>query len=192
MPNNRRNTQPDGILEEVNQIMDLETNTREATLHKNDLEMTPSKDRVRSLKRHSLGFVPDDFDPDVLSWVLDSVAITDKEGGLEAKALGHYVINVAEEIRSNADAKIPVVPPEYGTDVLDTRESVDRVADIINTVVEDEQRKVVVHCYMGMERSVLCVVWYMHKYLGMSIDQAYGHISAIRPLAADRRDWVGL
>jgi len=58
--------------------------------------------------------------------------------------------------------------------------------------IKKRKQKVVVHCYMGMERSVLSVVWYMHKYLGMGIDQAYEQIFMNRPIAADRRHWIGL
>ena len=155
-------------------------------------KLTPSKSRVESLKRYAAGPVADDFDPDVLSWVLEDVAITDWEGGLKAKDLGHYVINVAEEVMSNADAKIPVNPPNFQSEVIETRNDVERVADLINTVLEAGQQKVVVHCYMGMERSVLSVVWYMHKYLGMGIDEAYEKIFINRPIAADRRHWIGL
>jgi len=155
-------------------------------------QMTPSKNRVESLKRYAAGPVPDDFDPDVISWVLEGVAITDWEGGLEAKVLGHYVINVAEEIISNANSKMPVNPPDSLLEVIETRNDVERVADLINAVLEDGKQKVVVHCYMGMERSVLSVVWYMHKYLGMGIDEAYEQIFINRPIAADRRHWIGL
>ena len=74
-------------------------------------EIQSSKSRMESLKKMASAPVPDDFDPDVISWPLDNLGITDWEGGLKAKDLGYYVINVAEEIFSNADSKIPVVPP---------------------------------------------------------------------------------
>ena len=176
----RRRKKPTDIKEkEMNKIMMYQ-------------EMTPSKNRVESLKRYAAAPVPNDFDPDVISWVLEDVAITDWEGGLEAKEQGHYVINVAEEVRSGADAKMPISPPHSEYEVLATRHEVERVAGRINAVLKKGQQKVVVHCYMGMERSVLSVVWYMHKYLGMGIDEAYEQISIHRPIAADRRHWIGL
>ena len=170
------------------------TETKEKKVNKIMMyqEMTPSKNRVESLKRYAAVPVPDDFDPDVISWVLEDVAITDWEGGLKAKDLGHYVINVAEEVMSNANSKMTVNPPNSRSEVIETRNDVERVADLINAVLEDGKQKVVVHCYMGMERSVLSVVWYMHKYLGMGIDQAYERIFMNRPIAADRRHWIGL
>ena len=69
-----------------------------------------SKSRVNNLKKYSMFSVPDGWDPDELSLVLPQIAITDYEGAEDAKNQGHFVINVAEEILSNADAKIPVQP----------------------------------------------------------------------------------
>ena len=102
------------------------------------------------------------------------------------------MINVAEEIISNADIKIPVVPPETGSGTDGTRSDVEQVADHIKNTLDANDKKVVVHCYMGMERSVLCVVWYMCKFMGMDLDQAYEEVSKFRPIAADRRYWIGL
>ena len=169
------------------------TTNRQITTEYNDNQtMKSSKSRVESLKQEALRPVPDDFDPDEISWVLERVAITDREGGLNAKDLGYYVINVAEEIFSNADIKIPVVPPETGSETNGTRSDVEQVADHIKENLDTSDKNVVVHCYMGMERSVLCVVWYMCKHLGMDLDQAYREVSKSRPIAADRRYWIGL
>ena len=152
--------------------------------------MTPSKNRVESLKRYAAVPVPDDFDPDVISWVLEDVAITDWEGGLKAKDLGHYVINVAEEVMSNADSKMTVNPPNSPSEVIETRNDVERVADLINAVLEDGKQKVVVHCSMGMERSVLATVWYLVRNKRMSLDNAYSLVRSVRPIATDRRKWL--
>jgi protein-tyrosine phosphatase len=43
---------------------------------------------------------------------------------------------------------------------------------------------------MGMERSVLAVVWYLYNYQDMTIDEAYDVVGWKRPIAADRREWV--
>ena len=185
---------PPKATEQENHRSKKPTETKEKEMNKIMMyqEMTPSKNRMKSLKRYAAVPVPDDFDPDVISWVMEDIAITDWEGGLKAKDLGHYVINVAEEVMSNADAKMPVSPPHSESEVIVTRDEVERVADRINAVLEEGNQKVVVHCYMGMERSVLSVVWYMHKYMGMGIDEAYEQIFMNRPIAADRRHWIGL
>jgi hypothetical protein len=179
-------------IEDAEQAATLESNNkvnRDVVAPQRRVDRAKSKNRVSRLKRHSSFEVPEDFDPDELSWVLPRVAITDWEGGLSAKRLNHYVINVAGEISSDANAKIPVEPE---LDVHQTRKTVDHVANLIDKVLQETDRKVVVHCAMGMERSVLCVAWYMHKYLGISIDEAYQQIGAVRPIAADRRHWVGM
>ena len=179
-------------IEDAEQAATPESNNkvnRDVVAPQRRVDRAKSKNRVSQLKRHSSFDVPEDFDPDELSWVLPRVAITDWEGGLAAKRLNHYVINVAGEISSYANAKIPV-EPELGID--QTRKTVEHVAELVNIMLQKTDSKIVVHCAMGMERSVLCVVWYMHKYLGTSIDEAYQQIGAVRPIAADRRHWVGM
>ena len=47
-------------------------------------EIQSSKSRMESLKKMASAPVPDDFDPDVISWPLDNLGITDWEGGLNA------------------------------------------------------------------------------------------------------------
>ena len=44
---------------------------------------------------------------------------------------------------------------------------------------------------MGMERSVLAVAWWLHSYKNMSLDEAYELIRQKRPVALDRREWIG-
>jgi len=174
-PNSKLNKRDAKPMSQTNQQPKRKQNGRE------------SKSRVDNLKRYSMFPVPDGWDPDELSWVLPQIAITDREGGEDAKDQGHFVINVAGEIYSDADAKIPV-EPGYGPE--ETRLTVEYVADLIDMVLRFENRKVVVHCAMGMERSVLCVVAYMQKYLDKTIDEAYQHIGSVRPIAADRRHWM--
>jgi len=129
------------------------------------------------------------FDPDQISWVTEDLAITNKEGGSLASSEGLFVINVAGEIMNpSCDEHIPVNPysgPEK------TRRVVTKVARIINKELV-EGKRVVVHCAMGMERSVLCVVWYLNQYCDMEIDDAYDLVRTSRPIAADRRYWIGI
>ena len=134
--------------------------------------------------------VAEDFDRDSISWVTDDVAIT-SVGGAEEALLdeGTFVINVAEEIINDAHAFIPIEP--YVEDIERQRETVDLVSDTIQKELRHNGRKVVVHCHMGMERSVLAVAWWLHSYKNMSLDEAYGLISQKRPIALDRREWIG-
>ena len=131
---------------------------------------------------------PSSFDPKQISWVTDDLAITNKEGGSLASSENLFVINVAGEIMNpNCDEHIPINPyngPEK------TRRAVTKVARIINKELV-EGKQVVVHCAMGMERSVLCVVWYLNQYCDMAIDDAYDLVRTSRPIAVDRRHWIG-
>ena len=148
-----------------------------------------SRSRVSGLKHLSAFHVPDTFDPDELSWITSGVAITDWEGGVEASKSGYFVVNVAGELtEAPCNAFIPVEPFEGAKKTL---KMVSEVADLIDEKVR-EGHQVVVHCAMGMERSVLCVVWYLHLHMGMTVDEAYNWIGPIRPIAADRRDWIGI
>ena len=71
----------------------------------------------------------------------------------------------------------------YGTDEEDTEE-------VHNNLDEFLKRKVVVHCAMGIERSPLTVVWYLHKYHKKTIDEAYDLVREARPVAVERRYWI--
>ena len=148
-------------------------------------------ERQEQLKEISRYYpIPKYFDLDRISWVTDDVAITSVGGAEEALLQeGSFVINVAEEIINDAHACIPIEP--YVEDVERQRETVDLVSDTVQRELGHNRRKVVVHCHMGMERSVLAVAWWLHSYKNMSLDEAYGLIRQKRPIALDRREWIG-
>ena len=129
----------------------------------------------------------DGFNPDEISWVNDRIGVTDLVGAFVAAAEGNFVINVAGETDSPCDIKEPE-DPRIGPEAL--RETLDRIADEMHNVIETTDKKVVVHCYMGMERSVLSVVWYLHRYEGKTIDAAYQIVANVRPIAIDHRSWI--
>lgn len=54
--------------------------------------------------------IPENFDPDEISWVRPRIGITDWEGACEAIALNHYVITVAPEIDIGSDIVIGLDP----------------------------------------------------------------------------------
>ena len=118
-------------------------------------------ERQEQLKEISRYYpIPKYFDLDRISWVTDDVAITSVGGAEEALLQeGYFVINVAEEILNDAHACIPIDP--YVEDVERQRETVDLVSDTIQRELGHNGRKVVVHCHMGMERSVLAVAWWL-------------------------------
>lgn len=144
-----------------------------------------AKERLEAIGK-SMGVVTD-FDPADISWITDRIGITCKEGAEIAFNSGYIVINVASELPNNGHAKL-VVEPGSGM----VRWQLDGVADLMHTYFTSTNKEVVVHCAMGMERSVLAVVWYLNKYLRMTIDDAYKLIKDKRPIAVDRRGWIGI
>jgi len=65
----------------------------------------------------------------------------------------------------------------------------DDFADLVDKLLS-EGEKVLVHCGMGVERSPLAVVWYLHKKKGMSIPEAYRYVMNRRSVVADRTVWL--
>ena len=101
--------------------------------------------------------VPDDFDPDEISWVTPNLGITDWEGAEEAHLSGCYVINVAPELEKvTEEFENITIKFEIG---LGLRIALERCANHIqNKLTEDPDTRIVVHCAMGMERAPLAIV----------------------------------
>ena len=129
----------------------------------------------------------DKFNPDEISWVTNRIGVTNLIGAFVAADKGHFLINTAEEIDSPCDLKEPV-DPRFGPAAL--RQTLDRIAEQIHIALETTNKKVVVHCYMGMERSVLSVVWYLNRHMSKSIDEGYRIVSNVRPIAINHRSWI--
>lgn len=49
---------------------------------------------------------------------------------------------------------------------------------------------VFVHCGAGTKRSPLAVAWYLHRYRGMTLDEAYDAIQAKRPIVQRMTQWL--
>jgi len=135
---------------------------------------------------------------DKISWVTPVLGITGYAGVEDIERFQYgldkdYIINTAGEINNQADVKLPV-EPSMGTKT--TLRRVDMIAEIIHEQLYSFKRlpseyKVIVHCAMGMERSVLAVAWYLQKYENYTLDSAYERIHEIRPIACDRSSWIG-
>ena len=126
---------------------------------------------------------------DTISWITPRLAVTDMYGALCARAeIDCFVINTAEEVETPCDYKLPINPYDGGEAV---RDALDILADVIHGQLDNpDNEPVVVHCFAGMERSVLTCVWYLHKYHNRSIDEAYQIVRNARPIVLDRRNWV--
>lgn len=67
------------------------------------------------------------------------------------------------------------------------------VLEHINEMIEyhlDRDRKVLVHCASGVERSPLAVIWYLHRYLQFNLEEAYGYVKRKRPIIENRLEWI--
>lgn len=53
-------------------------------------------------------------------------------------------------------------------------------------------KKTLVHCMGGMERSPLAIVYWLHTYHGMSWDDAYEYVKKIRPMVMNRLQWLNI
>lgn len=152
-------------------------------------ENSPSKERLRDLRRlveREGRTIPHDFDVDDIHWVTDRVGITDFEGCAESVLNDYFTINVAGELDSSAQIQADIDP---GSGKV--KQTLNKLATLMNkALTENDDTKVVVHCAMGMERSPLTVVWYLHKYHDLTIDEAYERAQAVRPVVVDRRDWI--
>ena len=124
------------------------------------------------------------FDPKLISWVSERIGVTARDGVPQALADGHFVINVADEIHNDAQVKIPV---EVGTGMVIHR--LNEIANVMEKVFSTTNQKVVVHCAMGMERSVLAIVYFMATKWGMQLQQALKQVQSKRPIALDRLHW---
>ncbi len=54
-----------------------------------------------------------------------------------------------------------------------------------------EDRHILVHCHAGLDRSPMCIVWFLRRQFGMTMDDAYFWVRIHRQgRANDRRDWL--
>lgn len=65
----------------------------------------------------------------------------------------------------------------------------DEAAAAIESLLEKGDR-VFVHCGAGTKRSPLAVAWYLHKYKGMSLEDAYSFIQVRRPVVLNMSGWL--
>ena len=70
------------------------------------------------------------------------------------------------------------------------RANLDRVADLIASA-RKYHPPVLVFCGHGVRRSPLAVAWYLHRSEGISLDEAFARIAAVRPRVEHVREWAG-
>jgi len=68
--------------------------------------------------------------------------------------------------------------------------NLDRVARGMHEARSRDQ-PVLVFCGHGVRRSPMAAAWYLHRYEGLSLDDAYARIREVRPRVEHARDWIG-
>ena len=126
-----------------------------------------------------------DGGPSIISWITDNIAVTSADGAEIALKQGHFVINTAREINNSAQVKIPVKPGDGNT-----LRQFQAIENVITGVLKNTDQKVVVHCAMGMERSVTAVVWYLANTTNMNLREALNLVQSKRPIACDRLNYI--
>ena len=126
-----------------------------------------------------------DGGPSIISWITDNIAVTSADGAEIALKQGHFVINTAKEINTSAQVKIPVKPGDGNT-----LRQFQAIENVITGVLKNTDQKVVVHCAMGMERSVTAVVWYLANTTNMNLHEALKLVQSKRPIACDRLNYI--
>ena len=110
------------------------------------------------------------------------IGITDSDGATEAYVLGMWVINVAAELDTTVDLKVPV-----GLNSKNLIWELRTVSSAIDEGLNRGHDKVVVHSALGMERAPLAVYWYLHQHKRFTPRRAWDAVTETRPVAIDRR-----
>jgi protein-tyrosine phosphatase len=88
------------------------------------------------------------------------------------------------------------MPPAVHVQIYDEEgdranvQSLDRLAAAVGAAREKGDR-VLVFCGHGVRRSPLAGAWFLRRTDGLTLDQAYERIRAVRPKVEHARDWVG-
>jgi hypothetical protein len=68
--------------------------------------------------------------------------------------------------------------------------SLNRLADAMKAAHEKNE-PVLVFCGHGFRRSPMAAAWYLHRVEGLSLDEAYDRVRAVRPKIEHAREWIG-
>jgi len=75
-----------------------------------------------------------------------------------------------------------IVDIDSGEDHDEIVRRFEAAAALINEWIATGRKRVLVHCYAGISRSVTAVVWYLVRYEGLTWDEALETIKARRPM----------
>jgi protein-tyrosine phosphatase len=94
------------------------------------------------------------------------------------------------------DEAPPDMPPATHVQIYDgtsdqaDSKSLDRLAEAIRGV-QAKGEPVLVFCGHGIRRSPLAGAWYLRRTQGLTLDEAFDRVRAVRPKVEHAREWVG-
>lgn len=98
-----------------------------------------------------------------------------------------YQVNILQAVDGAVSAR-PLT--KSGLSFYASRKQLRRAAEIINDC-QARGVKLLVHCAAGVERSPLtCAWWLVASGRHSSLDAAYTHLKAVRPVVQDRQMWL--
>ncbi|MCI4326861.1 MAG: dual specificity protein phosphatase family protein [Thermoplasmata archaeon] len=68
--------------------------------------------------------------------------------------------------------------------------NLDRVARLVEDA-RGNGKPVIVFCGHGIRRGSLAGAWYLHRQSGISLDEAYERVRAVRPKIEEGKSWIG-
>ena len=69
-------------------------------------------------------------------------------------------------------------------------ERIEKAAKMVSETLESTNQNVLIHCYVGMERSPLVATFSLMRYLGVGWDDAWDIVKTKRVIAQSRRSWL--
>jgi hypothetical protein len=77
-----------------------------------------------------------------------------------------------------------ILSPDGSAEILRLDSSMREISDIW------PQKRLLVHCGAGVERSPLTLAWFLMRRLYVSLDDGYAWLKKCRPVVEDRQSWI--
>ncbi len=85
-----------------------------------------------------------------------------------------------------AEVHIPIYDSQADRPI---RPNLDRLADLV-AAARAKHQPVLLFCGHGIRRGPLAGAWYLHRQLGLSLEEAYGRVRTVRPKIEAVEEWV--
>ena len=119
--------------------------------------------------------------------ILEHVWLGDVDDCAEFPGRKLNVMRPHQECRSRDCRSLDFRKGNDGTDFWVPRQNLE---GLVEEIERDRREPLLVHCWGGIERSPLGVVWWMKERRGYTLDEAYEFVMQRRPIVQDRRYWV--